>query len=111
MVPDEWRFLASPSIMNLLPYVQFNFGRLLRWAVEDKLLPKDLAKKADEVRTLGNYVAHLGEQKYREIAGMIRRGEIKSYRLWISPEEAYWALHVTKLVLLSVLENYPPRIS
>jgi hypothetical protein len=65
-------YMIDPAVFDLLPEIQFQYSVLVRWAIKNEALPKELAKKIARVRELGNFAAHLAERKHREIAQMLK---------------------------------------
>jgi hypothetical protein len=88
----------DPEVADLIPDIQIQWRQVLRWAVRKGIIDKRLAKDAWKVRELGNFAAHLTERVMR--SAFSRPGE--SYKLWVGAEEAYYALNITKTVLLQL---------
>ena len=92
--------VINEAVEELLPDVRFPWFLLLRWAVRNGILDRELASLAARIRELGNfYVAGQGEG---------RGGSTNSYGssdLPISPEDAYWALNATRQVLFRMASS------
>ena len=89
---------TDPGVVELMPDVQFQWYRVMEWAIRRGFIDKELGKDGREVRELGNFAAHLSERVMR--SAFSRPNE--SYKLWIRPEEAYWALNITKQIILGL---------
>ena len=92
--------VINEAVEELLPDVKFPWFLLLRWAVRNGILDRELASLAARIRELGNfYVAGQGEG---------RGGSSNSYGSSdppISPEDAYWALNGARQVLFRMASS------
>ena len=86
-----------------------------KWARKNYLLDKTLALHCEKVRRLGNFAAHYAEQLARNRANFLARVrqnatpegakshvEAGSYTMWVTPEDAYWSLNITRQAILSI---------
>jgi hypothetical protein len=94
----EYSAEIDGTILDLLPDIYFRWDRLLKWVKRNRLISVEYLAKAQRVRQLGNFGAHLNEQIMREAAAHPDR----SYSVWISPEDAYWTLNTTSEILLQL---------
>lgn len=107
-------YMIDSTVLDLLPEIRFQYNLLVRWAVKNEALSKSLVNKMSKVRELGNFAVHLSEIKHREIAQHLKEvietesptyhHQMRPYRLWVAPEEAYWGLDVTRKAILQLAE-------
>jgi len=60
-------YSIDEAVLDLLPEIQFQHGRLVGWA-RKVVLTKALAENVGQASELGNFAIHLAESKYREVA-------------------------------------------
>jgi hypothetical protein len=92
--------VISESVEELLPDVRFPWFLLLRWAVRNGVLDRELASLAAMIRQRGNF--------YIAVQGEGRGGSTNFYGssdLPISPEDAYWALNAVRQVLFRMARS------
>ena len=66
MKADSRGFFATDRVaMDLLSAVQFQYRGLVRLIAKKGWITKELVAKSDQVRRLGNFATHLGEQRFR----------------------------------------------
>jgi len=105
-------YMIEPAVLDLLPEIQFQQRLLVSWAKKNEALTTELAEQIAKVRELGNFASHLAERKHREIAHKLRESfKTGSYRLWVAPEEAYWALNVSRRTILLLLKWFANQIA
>ncbi len=92
-------FVTDPVALDLVQAVQFQYRGLVKLIAKKGLIDRELATKSDRIRALGNFATHLEEQKFREIAKFMANPS-KPFRMWVAPEEAYWALNAVREILL-----------
>jgi len=103
------------SVMRILPDAQLPYWALEKWARKHHLLGKKLAIHCEKVRRIGNFAAHYAEQLARNRANFIARArqnvtpegakshvEVGAYSMWVTAEDAYWSLNITRHAILSI---------
>ena len=109
------------SVIRILPETQFNYVTLRNWAKKSRLLDRNLATQCDQARRFGNFAAHYAEQVRRGMAKSVAQMraqrtantaengptvEMEPYQMWISAEEAYWSLNVTRRAILNIAQAW-----
>jgi hypothetical protein len=72
------------------------------WAIDRKYIDEPLKNTLQTIRELGNFSAHYAEQVMRGRAEGCRT----PYRMSISPEEAYFALNVSRRFIMAVIQKW-----
>jgi len=91
--PDDLREFSETEI---------HWNRLRQRALDRNYVDQATLTAMEQIRKLGNFAAHNGEQIMRGIAGGIQT----PYRISISPEEAYHSLNVVREFILTVIEKW-----
>jgi len=90
------------NTLKQLSKKEITWDQLRQWTTERKYVDQALLNTIQDIRKLGNFAAHHDIQVTRGVA----ETATATYRIRISPEEAYRSLYIVSQFAMSVIEKW-----